>query len=70
MSENEFLEKLVDLMDTEEDIKMDTVLEEVEEWDSLSYVSFLALCKGMDKNVTSEAILGAKTVEDLYRLLA
>ena len=70
MSKKEFIEKLIEIMDTEEEISMSTVLEDVEEWDSLAYVSFLALCKDMDKNVQPGSILGAKTVEDLYRLIA
>ena len=70
MNEHDFLEKLVDLMDTEEDISMSTVLEDVEEWDSLAYVSFLAVCKDLGKNVQPGSILEAKTVEDLYRLIA
>lgn len=70
MTEKEFLEKLVEIMDTEEELSMTTALAEVEEWDSLAYVSFLALCKDMDKAVQPDSILGAKTAEDLYRLIA
>ena len=51
MNENVFIEKMVDLMDTEDDIQMDTALEDIEEWDSLSYVSFLAWCAKEAKKV-------------------
>lgn len=42
MTENAFIEKMVDLMDTEDELTMDTNLLDIEEWDSLSFVSFIA----------------------------
>ena len=42
MNENEFIEKMVDLMDTEEEISPASKLADIEEWDSISVVSFLA----------------------------
>lgn len=70
MTEKEFLEKLAEIMDTEEELAMTTAMAELEEWDSLAYVSFLALCKDMGKTVQPDSILEAKTPEDLYRLIA
>ena len=70
MNENVFIEKMVDLMDTEDDIQMDTVLEDIEEWDSLSYVSFLAWCAKEAKNrVEPDEVRKAKTISDLYQLM-
>ena len=70
MSEMDFIEKMVDLMDTEDDIQMDTVLADIEEWDSLSYVSFLAWCSKAAKNhVEPDEVRGAKTIGDLYQLM-
>jgi len=70
MDEKIFIEKMVDLMDTEDDIKMDTSLEDIEEWDSLSYVSFLAWCAKESKtHVEPDEVRGAKTINDLYQLI-
>lgn len=70
MNEQEFIEKLTDVMDTEEELQMDYVLEEIEEWDSLSYVSFLALCSKVAKtHVEPQEVRDAKVVRDLYQLI-
>ena len=42
MTEQMFLEEMTDLMDTEEELSMDTALSDIEEWDSLSHVAFMA----------------------------
>lgn len=71
MLEKDFVEQLVDLMDTEEEITMDTILENVDEWDSLSYVAFLAMCASVtDKRVAPTDVKAAKTVKDLYDLIS
>ena len=70
MNEQEFIEKMIDVMDTEEELQMDSVLEEIEEWDSLSYVSFLALCSKVAKTrVEPDEVRDAKTMRDLYQLI-
>lgn len=70
MNEEEFLKKLVEIMDTETSLTMDTKLEDVEEWDSLSYVTFLTMCKSMQKKVLPDDIITARTLRDLYRLIS
>ncbi len=69
MNEQEFIDKMTDIMDTEYPLEMDTKLADVEEWDSLSYVTFLTMCKGLHKKVIPDAILSATTVKDLYKLI-
>ena len=70
MNEEIFLETLTDLMDTEAELKMDTVLADVEEWDSLSLVSFLSLCaKHAKERVEPKEVRNAKTVQDLFQLI-
>ena len=70
VSEHDFIEQLIDLMDTEEDIGMDTLLENIEEWDSLSYVAFLAMCtKLLNRRVEPQKVREAKTVRDLYEII-
>lgn len=65
-----FLEKMQDLLDCEQEVKMDTVLADVEEWDSLSFVSFLALANAQyGKKIAPASLREAQTVEDLYNLV-
>lgn len=70
MNEQEFIEKMTEIMDTEDSLTIDTKLEDVEEWDSLSYVTFLTMCKSMHKKVLPDDIVKAKTLNDLYRLIS
>ena len=70
MTEQEFLDILTDLLDTEEDLTMETQLESLEEWDSLSKLMFQS--KRMEKakgKLAATDIAAAKTVADLYQLL-
>ncbi len=68
MDEHKFLADLTELLDREEEISLDTNLEDIEEWDSLSYVSFIAIALSKYKvAVAKEEIKSAKTVNDLYK---
>lgn len=65
-----------DVLDTEMDITMDTSLGDIEEWDSLSVVSFLALVKKLDNktgknrtDVNVKVVQSARTIQDLFNLL-
>lgn len=71
MTEQEFLTKMKeDVLDTEDDISMETVLLDIEEWDSLSFVSFIAMVKvATGKKLERKAIQAAETVQDLYNLV-
>lgn len=71
MTEQEFIEKMQeDVLDTEADITLDMVLSDVEEWDSLSFVSFIAMAKESGfTNVNREVVNEAKTVKDLFDLV-
>ena len=65
-----FLEILVEVLDAEEVITMDSVLADIEEWDSLSVVSFAAMADvEYSKKLTAPEIRKAKTVRDLYHLI-
>lgn len=66
----QFIEKMVDMLDVEEEITMDTVLDELDEWDSLSFVSFLAMANAAyGKKVEPSNVKLAETVGDLYNLI-
>lgn len=71
MTEKEFLEDFKDnILDTDEDVQMDTDLTDVEEWDSLGVVGFIADANTKyGKKVTAQEVKAAKTPADLYQLL-
>ena len=71
MTAEEFLTKMKeDVLDTEMDIKLDTPLAEIEEWDSLGVVTFIAMAKSASgKKIERAAIVNAKSLQDLYALL-
>lgn len=71
MTAQEFLTKMKeDVLDTEMDIALDTPLGDIEEWDSLGVVTFIAMAKAAcGKKVERAAIVNAKTLQDLYELL-
>ena len=47
MSKEEFLVQMQDVLQTETELTMDTVLDELDEWDSLSMMATMAF---LDKN--------------------
>ena len=64
MKAEEFIKKLTDIMDTDAQLTLETKLSDVEEWDSLSMVSFFSFC-----NALPDAIKNAVTVNDLYKII-
>ena len=69
MNVEEFLKKLIDLMDTDAEINLSTKLADVEAWDSLSMVSFYSFCDSkLNRRLLPEQIKSAQTVEDLFKL--
>ena len=70
MEVNAFIKKLTDIMDTETKLTLETKLSDVEEWDSLSAVSFFSFCNvTLGKEIDVEQLKAAKTVKDLYKLV-
>ena len=70
MTNETFLEKMADILDAEEEISFDTELSGLEEWDSLSIVSYIAMANascGMKVDV--KKVREAVTIGDLYDLL-
>lgn len=65
-----FVETMVDMLDTEEEIGAETVLADIDEWDSLSFVAFVAMAKGTyGKTIVAADVRAAKTIADLYELV-
>lgn len=66
----QFLKKMADILDCEQEVTMETVLAELEEWDSLSLVSFMAMANAAyGKKVSPADVKMAKTIADLYDLV-
>lgn len=69
MTAENFIDKLADIMDTDVKLELATKLADVEDWDSLSMVSFYSFCNAaLNKKVLPEEIKSAQTVEDLFKL--
>ena len=70
MDEKTFLEKMTDLLDLEEEPKLDDDLSEFENWDSLGYITFLSMANKVSKErVNSSLVQQAKTLNDLFALV-
>lgn len=66
MSEKEKLVLLEEIMDVEEELQPDMVLEDIEEWDSLSTLALAAKVKELyGENLTIQEIVNFKTVKDI-----
>lgn len=65
-----FIGYLQEILETTKVLTMDTELKNIEEWDSLSIVSFAAMAN-IEYGVTLNAsqVKEAKTVRDLYNLV-
>lgn len=71
MSEQEFLQMMKKtILDTETDLLMNTKLSDIEEWDSLSLVSFIGMSKmKYGKSLDTQEVMRAKSIADLYAFL-
>lgn len=70
MTEKEKLELLEEIMDCEKPLEVDMVLENLEEWDSLSTLALAAKVKELyDANLTMKEIMGFVTVQDICDFL-
>ena len=68
MNAEQFLEEMVEVLQTEEELTMDTLLEDLDEWDSLSVMATMAF---LDKEFGVKTSLSdykeMKTVEDIAK---
>ena len=70
MTKDTFIDKMADILDAEDEISLDTNLSDLEEWDSLSIVSCIAMANAAcDKKVEVKRVREAVTIQDLYDLL-
>lgn len=69
MQREEFLTKIINAVEIEDDITEDSILEEIEEWGSLALVTVLALFKSnLGINVKASEMKNCKTIKDLLDL--
>lgn len=70
MTKENFIERMTDILDAEDEISFNTNLGEIEEWDSLSIVSYIAMANAAcGKKVEVKRVREAVTIQDLYDLL-
>ncbi|MBQ9564099.1 MAG: hypothetical protein IJU98_00795 [Synergistaceae bacterium] len=69
MTEQEFLTRMKKILDNE-DVTMDSTLADIEEWDSLSVVSYVAMANTVcGKKIAPAQLKDCATLCDLYALL-
>ena len=69
MNRLDFLNAIIEIIEIEENIDENTILSDIEEWDSLAAVTTLALFKQkLGLNVGAQSVLNCKTVKDLLDL--
>lgn len=69
MNKEEFLEAMVDVLQTEDEITMDTVLDNLEEWDSLSIMATMAfLDKNFGVKTSMKDYQNMKTIGDIAKI--
>lgn len=71
IEERQFIEDLKALLGTDRNIGMDTDLLDIDEWDSFSSVSFIAMAEEKYKIIVEPfSVAEAVLVEDLYRIIS
>lgn len=66
MTNEEFLSKMQDVLQTEDELSLDTVLDDLEEWDSLSVMATMAfLDKDFGVKTTMKDYKSVKTIADI-----
>ena len=66
MTNEEFLSKMQDVLQTEDELSLDTVLDDLAEWDSLSVMATMAfLDKDFGVKTTMKDYKNMKTIGDI-----
>lgn len=70
ITEKSFIDLLKEMLNTDVDIKLETDLLDIEEWDSFSMINFLALIEEKyNIKIEKADVIDAILVEDLYDAL-
>ena len=68
MEKLEFLQNLADVLQTDEELTYNTVLEDLEEWDSLSKMAVIAFIdKEFGQKISFNDVKNFVTVEDIAK---
>lgn len=69
MKRADFFNEIIDAVEIEKDINEETVLDDIDEWDSLAAVTTLALYKQkLGLNIGAQDVKSCKTIKDLLDL--
>jgi acyl carrier protein len=69
MNEQEFLEFFKQLLETSEEVEMDTEFRYMDEWSSLTGLAFITdMGEKYGKVITPAEVKASETVEDLFNL--
>ena len=69
MTKNEFLEELKNAMHRDEDLSEDMILDDIDEWDSLAFVSVMVLYKNLfGLKITGDDLKKCLKISDLLDL--
>ena len=69
MKRADFFDEIIDAVEIEKDINEETVLDDIDEWDSLAAVTTLALFKQkLGLNIGAQDVKNCKTVKELLDL--
>ena len=71
ITEIELLEEIKITLQREEGLSSDTKLKDIEEWDSLAYISIISLYDRLfDFIITVDKLKKSKTIDDLINLVS
>ena len=65
MTKEDFLSKFTDILQTEETITLDSVLEDLDDWDSLTTMATVSWMLENDIQITVKEIASYKTVAEI-----
>ncbi|MGL6066332.1 MAG: acyl carrier protein [Cetobacterium sp.] len=70
MTEKEYLEAVIEDLEIEEEVTLESNFRELEDWSSLMGFSFLAfISHNFDKNITPNQFLKFNTFKDVYEFV-
>jgi len=68
MTKEEFIEFLIETIDTEDEINENTLLDEIEEYDSIAILSLMSMYDDIGVRVNPKDFVELKTIQDLINL--
>jgi acyl carrier protein len=69
MKKEEFIELLIETIDTEDEINENTLLDDIEEYDSIAVLSLMSMYDDIKVKVSPKDFIELKTIQDLINLV-